>query len=196
MSHRSARSCSSSAIPAAATAWSGRWSTPHTNAIVAHELDALKYVEARFGRDQLYTLIIRHQQARVTDSLRSGSGYAYRVPDQWQGRYERLEVIGEKGGRSTVRLASRLDLFDRLTRTVGLRVKVVQVVRDPYDNIATMYRRGHRRCPSTRTVTSSWPVRFARFGNGSTTTSSTSFAWRTPSPSRRQPSASRQPSWD
>ncbi|MGH9118458.1 MAG: sulfotransferase [Acidimicrobiales bacterium] len=118
----------------------------HPNALVAHELDALKYVEAGFGRDQLYTLILRHQRARAADGLRSGSGYAYAVPGQWQGRYQRLEVIGDKkGGRSTMRLASQLDLFDRLTSAVGVPVKVVQVVRNPYDNIATMFRRGHRR---------------------------------------------------
>jgi hypothetical protein len=117
----------------------------HPDAVVAHELDALKYVEAGFGRDQLYTLIVRHQQARAADGLRSGSGYAYAVTGQSQGRYDRLEVVGDKkGGRSTRRLAEQPDLFDRLTRTVGVPVKVVQVVRNPYDNIATMYRRGHR----------------------------------------------------
>ena len=112
---------------------------------MAHELDALKYVEAGFGRDQLFTLIVGHQQSRVADGFRSGSGYTYEVPGQWQGRYRRLEVIGDKkGGRSTMRLAENLDLFDRLQDAVGVPVKVVQVVRNPYDNIATMYRRGHR----------------------------------------------------
>jgi hypothetical protein len=118
----------------------------HPNAVVAHELDVLRYVEAGFGRDQLFTLLVRHQHGRVTGGLRSGSGYSYEVPNQWQGRYERLEVIGDKkGGRSTVRLAARPELLARLQTTVDVPVKVVQVVRNPYDNIATMHRRGHRR---------------------------------------------------
>jgi hypothetical protein len=117
----------------------------HPNALVAHELDVLKYVEAGFGRDQLFALLVHHQQARVAGGLRSGSGYAYAVPGQWQGRYARLQVIGDKkGGRSTARLAERPELFDRLGATVGVPVRVVQVVRNPYDNIATMHRRGHR----------------------------------------------------
>jgi Sulfotransferase family len=117
----------------------------HPNALVAHELDALKYVEAGFGRDQLFTLLVGHQQSRAAGGLRSGSGYDYEVPDQWQGRYDRIHVIGDKkGGRSTARLADRPELFDRLRTTAGVPVKVVQVVRNPYDNIATMYRRGHR----------------------------------------------------
>jgi hypothetical protein len=118
----------------------------HPNALVAHELDVLKYVEAGFGRDQTFTLLIRHQGARVAGGLRSGSGYTYRVDGQAQGRYDELHLIGDKkGGRSTMRLAARPELFDRLQATVEVPVKVVQVLRNPYDNIATMYRRGHRR---------------------------------------------------
>jgi hypothetical protein len=117
----------------------------HPNAVVAHELDVLKYVEAGFGRDQLFTLLVGHQESRAAGGLRSGSGYTYEVPDQWQGRYERIDVIGDKkGGRSTARLAERPELFDRLGATVDVPVKLVQVVRNPYDNIATMYRRGPR----------------------------------------------------
>jgi hypothetical protein len=118
----------------------------HPNTLVAHELDALRYVEAGFGRDQLFTLLVRHQHTRVKGGLQSGSGYSYEVPGQWQGRYERLEVIGDKkGGRSTARLAAHPELFARLQTTVRVPVKVVQVIRNPYDNIATMHRRGHRR---------------------------------------------------
>ena len=35
----------------------------HPDAIVAHELDALKYLQAGFGRDQLFALLLRHQRA-------------------------------------------------------------------------------------------------------------------------------------
>jgi hypothetical protein len=113
----------------------------HPDAIVAHELDALKYVQAGFGRDQLFALLLRHQRARVAAGLASGSGYAYAVPTGWQGRYRQLRVIGDKkGGRSTQRLRDEPALLDQLDRTVGVPVKVIHVVRDPYDNIATMYR--------------------------------------------------------
>jgi hypothetical protein len=112
----------------------------HPDALVAHELDALKYVEAGFGRDELFALLSRHQQARVAAGLASGSGYAYAVPGGWQGRYRTLRVIGDKkGGRSTARLRDRPELLDRLEATVGVPVQVIHVVRDPYDNIATMH---------------------------------------------------------
>ncbi|MGH8773914.1 MAG: sulfotransferase family protein [Jiangellaceae bacterium] len=114
----------------------------HPNMLVAHELDVLKYVEAGFRRDQLFVLLLRQQQARVATGHVSSTGYAYAVPGQWQGRYERLEVIGDKkGGRSTLRLEEQPELLDRLADRVDAPIRVVQVVRNPYDNIATMHRR-------------------------------------------------------
>jgi hypothetical protein len=113
----------------------------HPDALVAHELDALKYIDAGFGRDPLYALLVHHQRARVAAGLASGSGYAYAVPTGWQGRYRTLTVIGDKkGGRSTTRLREQPELLDQLAATVGVPVKLIHVVRDPLDNIATMHR--------------------------------------------------------
>ena len=55
-------------------------------------------------------------------------------------------MIGDKkGGRSTARLGEDIGLLDRLRATVGVDVYVVQVVRNPYDVIATMQRRAPKR---------------------------------------------------
>ncbi len=117
----------------------------HPNMLVAHELDVLKYVEAGLGREQLFVLLRRQQRARVAQGHVSSTGYAYAVPGQWQGRYRRLEVIGDKkGGRSTGRIGERPELLDRLAATVAVPLTVIQVVRNPYDNIATMHRRAPR----------------------------------------------------
>jgi hypothetical protein len=118
----------------------------HPSALVAHELDALKYVEAGFDRRRLYALLARTEQRRVASGHRSSTGYQYAVPGQWQGRHQRLEVIGDKkGGRSTLRLGDDPGLLDRLRACVGVDVAVVQVVRNPFDVIATMHRRAPRR---------------------------------------------------
>jgi hypothetical protein len=114
----------------------------HPDMLIAHELDALKYVEAGFGRSSLYALLVRHERARVAGGHVSGSGYVYAVPGQWQGRYRHLEVIGDKkGSRSTLRLEERPDLIDRLAASIDVPMRIIQVVRNPYDNIATMARR-------------------------------------------------------
>jgi hypothetical protein len=118
----------------------------HPDMVVAHEADLLKYVAAGFRRDQLIALLVRRERARVAAGHISGSGYSYAVPGQWQGRYRRLTVIGDKkGGRTTVRLAEDPGLLDRLGDAVRVPVRLVQVIRNPWDNIATMARRAPRR---------------------------------------------------
>jgi hypothetical protein len=115
----------------------------HPRMAVSHELDVLKYVDAGYRRDQLLTLVLEHTRANA-EAGRKSWGYSYAVPGQWQGRYDRLEVVGDKRGRKTTsRLRDDPAVFERLARAVDMPVRVVQVVRNPYDNIATMFSRGH-----------------------------------------------------
>lgn len=114
----------------------------HPAMVVSHELDVLKYVGLGYRRDQLLTLVLEHARANA-EAGRKSWGYSYAVPGQWQGRWQRLEVVGDKRGRMTTdRLAARPGLLDDLARAVRVPVKVVQVVRNPYDNVATMHARG------------------------------------------------------
>jgi hypothetical protein len=113
----------------------------HSEIVVSHELDALKYVAAGYRRDQLFALVLEHAKANAAAGRKSW-GYSYAVPGQWQGRFERLMVLGDKRGRATTaRLADRPELLDRLAAAVDVPVSVVHVARDPFDNIATMWRR-------------------------------------------------------
>ena len=88
--------------------------------------------------------MLEHSKTNAAAGRKSW-GYSYAVPGQWQGRYAQLAVVGDKRGRATTaRLATDPGLFDRLAATVKVPVAVLQVVRDPFDNIATMWRRGHK----------------------------------------------------
>jgi hypothetical protein len=110
----------------------------HPDVIVAHELDVLRFVEARFTSRQLYRLLLANSEL-AAERGREQTGYTYAVPNQWQGRFETLRVIGDKkGGVSTRRLEAKPDLLQRLRATVGLPIRVIHVVRNPYDNISTM----------------------------------------------------------
>src|SRR4051812_4459196 len=113
----------------------------HPDAVIAHELDALRYVERGFSRRRLFALIEANAR-RTARRGRTQTGYSYAVPGAHQGRSETLRVIGDKkGGRSTVRLDERPQLLDALRHTAGLPLRVVHIVRNPYDNIATIARR-------------------------------------------------------
>jgi hypothetical protein len=116
----------------------------HPEAVIAHELDALSYVGRGVGRHRLFALLLQRDRWFV----RSGSewfGYDYRVPNQWQGRFRRLRVIGDKkGGTSASRLIKAPHLLADLQRLVGIPVRIIHVVRNPYDNISTMSMRNGR----------------------------------------------------
>lgn len=119
----------------------------HPEAVIAHELDALRYVRGGFRRNQIYELVLENDREFTEAGRLAATGdYQYSVPNQWQGRWDTLRVIGDKrGGRSTVRLRERPQLLDRLQRLTGVPVRVVHVVRNPYDNISTMLRRAGKR---------------------------------------------------
>ncbi len=108
----------------------------HPEVVIAHEADALRYVQARFTRLQVYSIALGNSQRY---GKRREIIYDYTVPRQWQGRARCLKVIGDKkGGRSTRRMAESPALLDRLRRIVGVRTRFVHVIRNPFDNIATI----------------------------------------------------------
>lgn len=115
----------------------------HPYAVVSNELNIIGHVKRGFSREQIYTLILANARAFA----RSGSmwnGYTYAVPHQWQGRFEQLQVIGDKRGAGTVRqLRTHPALLRRLQDTIGADLRFVHVVRNPFDNIGTIVRR-HR----------------------------------------------------
>jgi hypothetical protein len=61
------------------------------------------------------------------------------VPGQWQGGFSQLQVIGDKkGGMTTRRMGRNHRIIDTVAQTVGVPVKYVHMVRNPFDNITTM----------------------------------------------------------
>jgi hypothetical protein len=119
----------------------------HPNAVVANGLDVVKYIHLGLGRRQVFHLLRERAREVARDGCRSGD-YTYAVPGQWQGRHDRLLVIGDKKGMgTTMRIRKRPWLLDRLRKTVGVPVKAIHVIRNPYDDIATMLRRARQYRP-------------------------------------------------
>lgn len=112
----------------------------HPDAVIAHELGALRLFRAGFRRDQIYSLILR-RDTQFTAAGRQ-TRYDYAVPGQWQGRFRTLRVIGDKkGAQSTRILDAHPHVLDRVRDTVAVPLRVVHVVRNPFDNISTMAER-------------------------------------------------------
>jgi hypothetical protein len=110
----------------------------HPHIVIAHELNALRYVRLRFSRRQLFSLLLERSEAFGTEG-RMWTGFSYKVRGAWQGRFERLLVIGDKkGGESSRWLLEDRELLGRLRETVRVPVKLIHITRNPFDNIATM----------------------------------------------------------
>jgi hypothetical protein len=110
----------------------------HPEAIIAHELDTFKFLEADFTAGQIYHLLLENSRL-FTEHGRQWGRYSYAVPTQWQGRFTTLRVIGDnKGGRTTIRIAQQPGLLDRVAQVIPLQHRYIHVVRNPYDNIATL----------------------------------------------------------
>jgi hypothetical protein len=121
----------------------------HHAIVLSDEVDALRYVEAGFARDQIFHLVERGSRSearkgRVT--ARRLQPYSYRVPGQWQGDTLVPLVVGDStSGASTRRLGARPDLTGRIRALMpGVDVLLVQVIRNPFDPISLMMVRGGR----------------------------------------------------
>lgn len=111
----------------------------HPEAVVSHELDALRYFQSGFRPDQLFALILEKTAADAAAGRLQGD-YQYAVPGQWQGRWSTLRVIGDKmGGRSTLRMLDDPELLTRLRQALDVPLRIVHVVRNPFDNITTIH---------------------------------------------------------
>ncbi len=126
----------------------------HPDAVLAHELDALRYVKTGLGRNQLYQLIIESDRRFTAERASlTKQNYSFGVPGMWQGRHRHLRVVGDKhAGTATRELRARPELLDKLNEVTGVPIRLVHVVRNPWDNIATIARRSER-SPEVATAT-------------------------------------------
>ena len=115
----------------------------HPNMIIAHELNALKYFQWGFSKNQVFSLLLDNSK-RHAASGRTWTGYSYAVSNQFQGTYSDLRVIGDKkGGGSALLLKENPKLLDAMEQRLGLPVTYLHVYRNPFDNITTWARGGN-----------------------------------------------------
>ncbi|PSP19753.1 MAG: sulfotransferase family protein [Cyanobacteria bacterium SW_5_48_44] len=71
---------------------------------------------------------------------------AHELNHQWQGKFRDLKVIGDKkGGDSTSKLRYKPELLNVLQNKIDVPAKFIHVIRNPYDNISTMYTRSKKK---------------------------------------------------
>jgi sulfotransferase family protein len=117
----------------------------HPNIVIAHELDALKLFQRGFSRQQVFHLLLENSKKMAAVGRRH-SGYSYEVTNQWQGRFEKLQVLGDKkGARSAMHFYLDPALLEAVRKKIAVELKFVHVIRNPFDVLATMTRRSPRK---------------------------------------------------
>lgn len=135
----------------------------HPGAIVAHEFNLFSKLFQNGARKQLlrdketlYNALYQNSIRHATLGWRSMSsryyerkGYSLHFnSSSFQGRFDHLKVIGDKSGGVTTHCFYAdptlfVEMFNKIVHSVRVPIKVLHVVRNPYDMIATrlMYRK-------------------------------------------------------
>lgn len=122
----------------------------HKDAVVSHELHALEVYQAA-GKDEMVRRIkansVQHARdgkkgQKVSKDGRPVLGYDYKIEGLHQGIVPSNPLlIGDKRGFSSTEMLSKHPGFlDRFAKETGFDVKLVHVIRNPYDTIATWSR--------------------------------------------------------
>lgn len=111
----------------------------HRNILISHNLDALEYIKNGFNRDDLYLLIMERDRWLSSRGRKIG-GYSYQVPGQYQDYNEKLLVIGDKRARQTSEhFQNYPQLLAKLPEILGMPICLIQHIRNPWDNISSIY---------------------------------------------------------
>lgn len=121
----------------------------HPNMIVAHEFNLfhqLRHKSHTHSKEALFNLLYTNSYNSALNGWRSGrkerKGYTLEVRGGSQGRFTKLKVIGDKSGGQTgqeyeASPSTFVRLYRQLKQTVGVPVRAIHVVRNPYDMIST-----------------------------------------------------------
>ena len=127
----------------------------HPNIVIAHEYALFnRWAESsdlyNDRKEFIYNILFNSSHFSAQAGLRQGregirkKGYTLEVPDWYQGTYKGgITIIGDKAGGMTAQVYRRsknkfVSVYRQLCSTTGVPVYAIHVVRNPYDNIATM----------------------------------------------------------
>lgn len=130
----------------------------HPNALVANEFDVIggwqKWTKTNRNKYYLFDQLYLNSKMEADTGYRSATvphRFNYSVPGQWQGTFnQKILVMGaKKGGHTTRRLMKRenLKVLKEIHQVLKLPMKFLHVIRNPYDNIATMMLRDLKKRP-------------------------------------------------
>jgi len=117
----------------------------HPEMVFSNELNVFRHLKYKFTREQIFYLISENSRV-FSKKGRLHTGYSYKVENQWQGHCKRMKVVGDKRGSGSVKkLFYRPALFEKMYKEIGLKIKFIHIMRNPFDNISTMCIKSRRK---------------------------------------------------
>lgn len=127
----------------------------HPDVVIAHEFLLFthlheftgKKLSQRLSRARLFNQLVANsfRNARYGDRsiLHNEKGYNLKLAGSWQGCYQRLRFLGDKAAGEVTNMYRKnttnfIRHLRRLQSLVDLPLKVINVIRNPYDMIATL----------------------------------------------------------
>jgi hypothetical protein len=118
----------------------------HPEIVISIEADVLALVEKGYPKRLIFNAILRNNKRFVKKLGASWLGYSYKVPFLSQGACDNIHVLGDKkGAKTTSRLIKNFELLNKLEEIVGKPLKIIHVVRNPLDNIASIILRAREK---------------------------------------------------
>lgn len=116
----------------------------HPQMVIAHEYNAFNKIAIPGMEPDTFLKGIL-SNAVACRPARFQAGYNFTVPGQWQGRWrEPVKVVGDKRGGGTTRsilysknFSEAIAQLHHLEQLLAMRTKLLHVVRNPFDQIAT-----------------------------------------------------------
>ena len=130
----------------------------HPNVIISHEYSLFsKWIEdpeLHSKKSWLFNTLYKNSHYHSVKGLRNRNatkkGYSLSIPGWWQGKYRKeIHAIGDKAGGMTAKVYRKnhelfTSTYRQLQKTLGnVPISVIHVLRNPYDNIATMLLYNH-----------------------------------------------------
>lgn len=121
----------------------------HPHMVISHEYNLFMMISRGLvapTKSEIFNALWNNTRRAIIKGKRSKSktrkGYTLFIDGLYQGRYlDHIDVIGDKKGYGTTDMLRRSpDKWSRvynILKSLGVSVKVIHVIRNPYDNIAT-----------------------------------------------------------
>lgn len=118
----------------------------HPNIAMSNEINALRRLRTGLTVQQLFRVIYLVSRRQARRGSMGGGGYSYDVDYRWQGAIKELRVIGDrKAGATAYEILRYPQLLASLAQKVKLEKKFINVVRNPFDSIATTFHKTVRK---------------------------------------------------